>query len=545
METAKELPTKEIATPGMLKQAIKKADRRTLLTTWPEQPFYGLFVKDEQGVEKAVLATLETAIVMPIVRNESDAMELLSQVSSEAASSAPYVRQAPLRQLARVAATNQCMMAWWEEPVIFEASTLHLLGFNSLARGADGKDYLYQVERYSLEGAVPEGASECALQYWVVTPEVSVGGSDQRQSRFVYDDRFDWQANPWLPELPEAAVPRSSLTENEREVYDRWSQPLLEPAPLQSSPETSAALGEGTPSRPILPEDYLAGFRHIAVLVEQVFFPDPNALKLEVRAKTVEPDPAEDPDDERESVDYLEYRILLTEGGTSIRLYSESLSLKALDQMAYHLPRSAGIHPLSADLRALLIRYVSWDIFQASRRVEESVYLIQSRLRNLFSTLPDNAEELFFCNPEDARFPFLASFRCGDLDVPVMVLGMQGDNYVCNPLKDLEVPEAQVPALMPERSDLVAGGCMNLWDLSGSLLIPGALVEFPEVLYKGGRVSPLKLISKARTAFSLLGQISQKEDAPKPKEEPSFAKLFAGIVVGTVVLAMAAMLLST
>lgn len=536
----------EASRPSKLKRALEKGNKKGLLKNWSEQMFFTLFVFDQKGVERPVSVPYGAELAMLVTLKKEEAEGLSASVEGVGELARPHIKSVPLWELARLACSDGCVLAWAKEGIVFERVVLLLLGYTALITSQDGSDSYYSINPIPLEGEGAKSLAPGRLQRWSVN-----SGSEEGDSWLVYDDSQNWSTNPYLPELPDNAVPASSLSSDERLIYDRWASPCLEG---EIALQEQAAAGDeiALPGDGAIDQDYLTGPKRIYSLIEQYLFPNRKNLKLEVQPTTITPIVFDEQGKERqeEPIDAVKFVFQYIEQssyGAAIapqRIHEETLTLDDLERMPYKLPTAPGLHPLPAALQRLLKRHLGWGIFALSRRLEGGFYFFEGRLRHLLTALPDNSERRFFSDPDDERFPFLAGFRCGEEMLPVMVLGMQGGHYVCNPLQDLEVPEERVPAEMPLRDDLVVGGSMALWDLGGSIRIPPALIDFPEAWYKGMRVSAEHMVIQARNSLALYSYALRSDKEPEKADSESDVKeLLKWLGIGGIIFVFILMLL--
>ncbi|TGN39952.1 hypothetical protein [Marinobacter confluentis] len=467
--------------PARLRKALEQNDKKELLNVWADQPFLALFGQDQDGVERPISVFLGSYLAIVMVLDEDKEQHLIDSVKADP-DVKTFVRKVPLSELARLAYSDGATLALTGESILFHHSSLVLLGYTALLENEKGQTTYCKIKTFPLEGSANMDLAPGCVQRWTFTSD----SSEERTPRVIFDDSLDWQSNPYLPALPDDAVPASGLTAQERAVFDRRAKPSLDdvPAPLD-------VIDDGTwpaPS-PLLPEDYLTGPRQIHAMLEAFLFPIAKRLKLSVQA--------DDEKSVRFEIQYLDE--VETASGASITpltLYSESLAPEELAALPFSLPADPGLHPFPSALKALFKRHLAWCLFAESRQIDGSFSFIAGPLRNLLSALPDNSDTRFVCNPEDQRFPYLARFRSEGQEVPVLVLGMQGDQCVCNPLEDQVLNDE-----------------MTLWKLSGAFVLPVSGLDCPAHWYTGVRLSARYMLSDARKAVSMLGLVMRNQKA--------------------------------
>ncbi|MFL1468206.1 hypothetical protein [Marinobacter sp. HN1S83] len=474
-----------------LRKALDENDKKHLLGVWAEQPFFALFCPDQDGVERPISVLFGDEVALLISLTEDQATNLISSVDSGDFGK-PTVKAVPLWELARLAYSDGGTLALVSESILFQRSTLLLLGYTVLLESGKGEPTYCRIKTISLEGEAGVDMAPGCVQQWSFTS----GTKADKAPRLIFDDSLDWHQNPYLPRLPGEAEPASTLSAQERAVFDSRARPSFTNV---SPPKKTANVGDGREpaTNQALPDEYLSGPTQIYSLVEEYLFPVAKRLKLEVRPIGT--------DLTQFDIQYLDEAYTINGIRiTPVSLYKESIRIDQLGDLPCQLPSAPGLHPVPGALKGQFNRYLAWGMFAESLRFDGSFNFLGGQLRNLLCATPDNGDTPFFCNPEDRRFPYLARFNCAGKAVPVMVLGAQGDHYVCNPLECAEIPEEQVPVDMPRREDLIVNGFMRLWELSGSVLLPTDYLDCPERLYKGVHLSARYMLSDARTEIAML-----------------------------------------
>lgn len=529
---------RKVTNASVLKRALRSDNPKLLMRDWAQRSFYALFTRDDQGWESAACVPFgrELAILVTLEKDEADGL-IESLVSTDSAQL--FVKSLPLWELARFAHSQNSTLAWAKEDLVFDQQALELLGYKALITKADGAETLVTIQVVRLEGGDEKSLVAGDLQWWSPGP-----GTEPAERVLVYDDSRYQQDDAWAPVLPDNSQPVSSLSEEELTVFERWAKPCL-PLDFGTSDEVGAGAELEISPNEWLPEGCLDGPGKLYSLLDRVIFPEKRNFKLEVEPQTLVQD---DEAGDSSPLHFLKMRFLYlsqaSEGGriTPLCVATASFTQNELAALPFPLPTAPGMHPVPDYLLGLLKRQLAWGLFATSRRVDGGSPLLDGLTRNLLVAPPDNADELFVCDPDDKRFPFLAAFECKETLVPVMVLGKQDDNLVCNPLLDLDVPEAQVPEGLPLREDLILDGTMSLWALSGSILIPEKLIRCPEGWYKGVRVSAGKVLLDMNRNMHLIAY-AMSDEAPAPEESKGMSgknllKWVGGILVAAVFVIM-------
>ncbi|MDX5385464.1 MAG: hypothetical protein LPK15_10955 [Alteromonadaceae bacterium] len=504
----------ESSPSASLKKALDQNNIKELLTRWAEQSFFTLFATDPSGIERVAFVQYGPDQAAIVTLDQQEAEDLVSAVAEHNPSVKPFVKTLPLWEIARLAHSDGGIVTWHQQGTVLEGGPLAALGHMALATSEEGGDRYYKITTLPLEGDGAEELAPGCLQHWNDEGE----DADTDTLRLIYDDTVDWQGNPMLPDLPESAVPRSALSDGERRIFDRWATPVLgRHVPLTR--DQNASHQPRLSAVETMPPALLATAQQFYELLEERLFNQSSGLKLEVAPTTITPIAVDDDGNEYEeepvgairfAVQYMQQSRFGT-GITSLKLYEETLRVEEVERMPYRLPQAPGLHPLPDALRGLLLRHISWRLCVLSRRLEDGLFFLGGHLRDLLSAQPDNSDSRFFSDPDDERFPFLAGFRCGENLVPVLVLGMQDGNYVCSPQQDVELDEEQVATELPQREFVVVDGVMTLWDALGSIVVPPALIEYPEPWYNGVRVSLDQTVSQTIRSLALLSFASQDD----------------------------------
>lgn len=185
----------------------------------------------------------------------------------------------------------------------------------------------------------------------------------------------------------------------------------------------------------------------------------------------------------------------------------------SLCQANTELPNTIGTHSASEALRERIVNHLAWVFLQRGRSFD--VARFGECLDGLFPDQVINSDKAYQPDYTDRRFPCLARFQCGEYPVPVMLLGQQGGNYVCQPLKDVDIPEKHAPTSIPGRSSFIdmTRQTMMLSNIGERLVLPTSLIDFPEAWYEGIRLSNQNLKSKFVSSMRVNTFLSELEQA--------------------------------
>lgn len=469
-------------TPQAFQFALALNDEYSLLKHWRDCPFYTLFVREKTGGEIPATLDIGRGKAYASSSDEKEVATLMETATVPESDGELFIRTASLAELARNAVVQGFSIYWLGPSQLIEGSTLRLLADTAIVKDSDGNEVAYKSEALFFEGGVEQPAPpKGAVQRW---DKVALGkekeySTERTPTLYVYDDALDWQTNPYLPELPESAVPVSSLSQRGQDFFRSWETPLFG-AQEDASPPKPPEQSEGTDG--LVPNDWLAGFGSVRELVDKHLVPTASELRLAI--KVYEPSDGSDWGE-------VYWRLDLDVPSSFGSLMPCDWVLVSASSFKANpgLPEETGKHPVTEAFRERLVRQLSWRIFENGRRLGERFYLGSDHFQRFFPFRPDNADKTFQPDYEDARFPCLARFRCGDYEIPVLLQGQIRGNYVCEPLRDIAVPESEVPSMMPGRNLLIADGVMQLFDSAGGILVPAELIDFPEHWFNGARAS--------------------------------------------------------
>lgn len=508
----------KVSHASVLKRAVRSDNPRLLLQDWALRPFYALFAVDECGQERGVCVRWGRDLAMLVTLEKTEAEGLIESLVISDTGREISIKSVPLWELAQFAYSQHMILAWAKEDLVFTRETLELVGYKAFVCDGAGAETPVKVQVVPLESGEESLLVTGDLQWW--TRE---SGNESTERVLIYNDSLAWEDSSVLPALPNAVRPLSSLSAEERLVYDRWARPSL-PLDLGDVETIDADASVHLLPSEWLGEDCLEGPRKICHLMEQLLFQNEKNFKLEVKREKL---PSDDQPNAESSVEVITLTFLYLDQNspddriTPLSIARETLALNELHALPFRLPTAPGMHPMPENLLGLLKRRLAWGLYSASRQLDGGMLLLDGLLRSLLVAFPDNADERFICDPDDKTFPFLAAFQCDNKRVPVMVIGHQGGNLVCNPLVDLDIPEAQVPEVLPLRDDLIVDGIMTLWALSGSVLIPQKLIECPQGWYKGVRVSAKHVVLNMINNLRLIEYV-MADDAPVPEGPREF-----------------------
>ncbi len=462
------------------------ADQRTLLQ-WADCELYSAFVRNAAGEEEPAVVQMDSASRY-VASTSPDTLHTLLAGAKLAEGSEVVVKPLPLNELARNAYLYAVGLHILDDEngQYLDRPTLLTLGLTAVVALPESKETLYQADIFFFAPAhdaqtVPHGA----VQYWYdASPEpFESQDTSLKASIYVFDDELDW-ANPLFPDLPEGAVALSTLSPGAKAFFERTRWPLLrglnlEPAkPLEGEQPYHNSLAEG---------QALTSFNQLRAMMGRDIVPSALDITLNVADADAQ---------EKESANtsaIWKVTISFTTPLNIKALFTPLWVPASLCQANTELPDTTGIHRASKALRERIVDHLAWIFLHRGRSFD--VALFGNCLEGLLPGHVINQFEPFQPDYTDHRFPCLARFQCADEQVPVLLLGQEGGHYVCKPLKNADIQESKVPTSIPRRSELIdmASQSMPLSSIDDILVLPPALIDFPEPWYEGIRISDQNL----------------------------------------------------
>ena len=303
--------------------------------------------------------------------------------------------------------------------------------------------------------------------------------------------------------------------------------------------------GNEAPADPIVPESPyrnsliegspLSHFSKLRALVDHDIVPSANDIRLDV---TTIPPMKEEPADTPER---WELTVSFTMPMGMKALFDPDLDWipASLFKADTALPDTTGIHSASEALRERIVNHLAWMLFQQGRCFD-----VEHFCESLDGLLPGevaNSDDFFQPDYSDERFPCLARFQCGQYQVPMLLLGQRKGNYICKPLKYMSIPEAEVPASIPQRNELISAKSqsMPLLSYGEKLALPTSLIDFPEHWYDGSRVSNQYLISEFISIMRVNILLNELEKMNKATTSRSTKGILVGCALVAVIIMIA------
>ena len=515
---------------------LTSSDQRKLLR-WADCELYAAFAQNAAGHDEPVVIQVDSKPRFVASTSADTLLKLLAgaqiEENSEAVIQAKSMTLAELARNAYLYRTGLHLTDGETGQYLEDKATL-ALGMTAIVESQEGKEVIYQAQVFSFEqvseaGTLPYGS----VQDW---DDISLSrSSDQDISKlaplFVFDDQLDW-SNPFFPELPEGAKPLSTLSPSAQAFFERMRRPLL----------TS---GNEAPADPIVPESPyrnsliegspLSHFSKLRALVDHDIVPSANDIRLDV---TTIPPMKEEPADTPER---WELTVSFTMPMGMKALFDPDLDWipASLFKADTALPDTTGIHSASEALRERIVNHLAWMLFQQGRCFD-----VEHFCESLDGLLPGevaNSDDFFQPDYSDERFPCLARFQCGQYQVPMLLLGQRKGNYICKPLKYMSIPEAEVPASIPQRNELISAKSqsMPLLSYGEKLALPTSLIDFPEHWYDGSRVSNQYLISEFISIMRVNILLNELEKMNKATTSRSTKGILVGCALVAVIIMIA------
>ncbi|MBZ5488432.1 hypothetical protein HW452_12950 [Halomonas aquamarina] len=468
-------------------QDLASSDQRQLLR-WADCELHAAFIRHAEGHEEPALIQVDESSRY-IASTQADTLHnLLAGAQLEEGSEA-VIRSLPLHELARNAHLFRVGLHILdgEEGLYLEGPTTLVLGTAAVVESPEGDEVIYQAEIFFFEPldearTLPHGT----VQYWYDARPTHTQSDGQTASIYVFDDRLDW-LDPLFPDLPDGARPLSTLSPDARAFFERMRLPLLK---RQEKTPATPAEPDRRYHNDLIKDQVLYSFNQLRAMVDRDIVPAASGISLKV-VETLRSE--EETDDATMS---WEIRVGFTTPLGVEAHFDPNWVSASLCQANAELPDTTGTHGASEALRERIVDHLTWMFFQQGRN-----FFLMRFNECLEGLLPDviiNSDKPYQPDYTDHRFPCLARFQCGEHPVPVLLLGQQDGNYVCQPLKDVDIEEKHVPTLIPRRSSLIdmTRNTMMLSSIGERWVLPTSLIDFPEYWYEGIRLSNQNLTSK-------------------------------------------------
>lgn len=392
---------------------LSSSDQRKLLR-WADCELYTALVRNAAGHEEPVVIQIDEKSRYAASTSADTLHNLLASAKLEEGSEA-VIKPLPLAELARNAhlyGVGLHIVDDGEGDYIAGRTTL-VLGMKAVVETPENKKVLYEAEIFFFKPTndvhmLPYGS----VQYWYDANPKHTYTSDESQaaSIYVFDDQLDW-SNPLFPDLPEGAMPLSTLSPSAQAFFERTRLPLLQ-------------RWNDAPAEPIEPEllyhnsligEPLLSFSQLRAMVDQDIVPAANDIILKV-AKTVqlEGEPAD-------ASERWEVKVSFTTPIGIKALFDLDWVQASLCQANTELPNTIGTHSASEALRERIVNHLAWVFLQRGRSFD--VARFGECLDGLFPDQVINSDKAYQPDYTDRRFPCLARFQCGEYPVPVMLLG--------------------------------------------------------------------------------------------------------------------------
>lgn len=209
---------------------LSSSDQRKLLR-WADCELYTALVRNAAGHEEPVVIQIDEKSRYAASTSADTLHNLLASAKLEEGSEA-VIKPLPLAELARNAhlyGVGLHIVDDGEGDYIAGRTTL-VLGMKAVVETPENKEVLYEAEIFFFKPTndvhmLPYGS----VQYWYDANPKHTYTSDESQaaSIYVFDDQLDW-SNPLFPDLPEGAMPLSTLSPSAQAFFERTRLPLLQ-----------------------------------------------------------------------------------------------------------------------------------------------------------------------------------------------------------------------------------------------------------------------------------------------------------------------------
>lgn len=505
---------------------LASQEQQTLLA-WADQQLYVAF--------KRLSPEVECPAVMRVQGRDyhvcSPSVSTIEWLSTQPAEGEPLgnVEAKPL--LLAELARNAChrgvgiYLSDGETAFCLYGDMLELWGETAITEDEQGQRVVYRaVEIFTFEGDDDVKApARGAVQYWLDSTHRSAATPKDYLSKsiHVFDDRLDWDS-PLLPDLPDTSRPASDLSPDARAFFERQQKPILPSSEAESAP----SINDSHYHNALIQDAGLDSFSRLRAMVDRELIPSASEVSLTIKQR----EPLNHADSHQR--EYWEAYVHFITPTQHAARFSSELIESALLKTNDEFPDTIGTHRVSETLRERIVDHVAWYMFHYSRTFKRAMF--SNALTGLFPSSISNRHHEFQPDHADTRFPCMAHFCCGPHRLPVLLLGRVDNQYVAQPLEHREIPSADVPSVLPQRSELIDSSTQRLSIFSQDrLTLPDSLVDFPCDAYQGARISDEFLRDKfiADMRFSVLSQPPETQLQRKEGNVTTIAVSVAVIVI--------------
>lgn len=515
-------------------QDLAAASPRQLLR-WADCHLYMAFVRNVKGHEEPALIQIESSSRY-FIATQKERLYTLLEGAQLPEGSEVVLRSLPLNEVARNAHLYRrgIQILDHDHGQYIDGSTTLLLGMSAEIELPEGKFFVYQAELFFFEPltdapTLPDGA----VQYWYdATPEHQHDAEPGRStSIYVFDDRLDW-SDPLFPELPDGARPLSTLSASAKTFFERTRLPLLKGA----NEEPAKAI---EPERPyhnrFIEREALPSFDRLRAMVDREIVPPNHDVTLQiVKEATQEEEPSN-------ASEYWRLTISFTTPLGFKALFELEQVEASLCQGNPYLPDTTGHHRTSEALRERIVDHLAWVFLHQGRSFD--VIRFSDSLNGLLPDHVVNGHSPFQPDYTDHGFPCLARLQCHEYQVPLLLIGQTGDNYIAQPLKSIDIPERFVPTSIPMRSQLIDmnSQVLSFLDSGDKILLPTSLIDFPDSWYDGARISNQNIKSKFSSSMAVnvfLNEIEKQDTEGTSTGVKWILAACAIVIIVTVIMAL-------
>lgn len=509
------------------KQDLSTVNKRKLLR-WANCELHVVFYRNSSGQELPGLLQVGSQQCYVASSSQDALQRAMSNVKLEDGSEI-VIKTLSLAELARNAHIYNLSIQLIdkEDGLTIGGALMQLFGITAILQDDEGNEVIYEADAFFFE---PEGDAETlpygAVQHWrdIELEYTSAREPSEIKTLYVFDDQLDWN-NPHFPELPDNAKALSELPSSAKAFFEHIRVP-----PLMSWDEESAStiVPEPPYENSLLAANNLGAFNVLRAMVDQDIVPPVDDITLTIKKDIKhENEPADSPE-------RWEIRVSFTTPMGFNAVFSPDWVEASLCKANTELPDTTGTHLASEKLRERIVNHLAWNFFQHGRSFAKTLF--STDLQGLLPSFIINSYGPFQPDYADERFPCLARFQCGEHGVPVLLLGQNEGNYVCMPLAFEEIPEADVSALVPRRSELISmeSKSMLLSARYDRLAIPASLVDFPDHWYQGIRVSNRYLKSKFIFGMRVNALMTEMENESATTANSSLKWIVVGCAVALI-----------
>ncbi|TBW55448.1 hypothetical protein EZI54_11515 [Marinobacter halodurans] len=483
---------------------------------WRDCPFYGIYLRREEGTEIPSLISDDDFQMMTAGPDRQEVEDSIKEWQPPEGTRI-VIKEKPFHAWCRDCLHNGVLLNWLGEGAVMNQTILHLMGYTAVRDGADGRPFLTECTPLKTD----EDTSRFKAQKWLqagIDPDLKKRDESVDES-LVYDSTKDTLfTNANLEQRC-----RETLSTVEQALYDEWSEMPVDFAELLGvdpktvrrdvsdvETELNFQLGEHEPIAPEGTPESIDKLLKLEKAIAEKVLGQEAGLRLEVEPY----DPPESIDKEHPDIDKPQSGPESSDGATGLgaqvaegepiafsnvnvvfgnypqyALNTSGVLVQDSDLKAAALPVQPGNHPFPPGFYQTLARHLAcvlhwYGVVQAEAL---SFSNVEDTMRGLFPSRVLNLDKTYIPDYEDNNYPRYGRWRLTSGEVPLLLLGEEDGHHICLFMLEVEVPADDIPATFPDRHEIIDQGRARFLDFLDFIAIPKNLVDYPdEWLRKSG-----------------------------------------------------------